>query len=507
MSPTERQAAGAGRDLAVAMQRLLAGARFAEAAKLYDEAPASSRPFEASRLRASIYLRNDDAPAAIGLLETCRTAKGAIAVRVTTLLGAAYAHIRDYAAADHRFAEAEAAAQRLGDQELISEVAFYRARRYAYEHRIDEARALLPIALVSTSEQIQLRSLLLEGFILDQEGRHRDEAHLLLELLRRIDPNREEFMDVRAWATDTLSYLARELYIPEALPEIERQLGGVEWPEDLNDRRFQALKALGWSCALRGDYFNAFRYLRLCTRKATDDIGRATAAAERAELLRCNGEQLWSRQELAEAEEYAESVDWKRVRDDARVVLLLLAELFAPIDPAKAAYFQARFVEVDGIKSPHYNLKDDPRLAALAQYSQGMLNIASDRRKIGIDLLKKALATFRAHSYDWRTGRCALQLYALTQDDGYLNLAREYLRHYMGSWLGDECRKLVAARPVQLPPMQRRVLDALCEGLSIPQIAQKFGRSEYTIRNHIKPLFKAFGVNRREALVAKARGR
>jgi hypothetical protein len=112
--------------------------------------------------------------------------------------------------------------------------------------------------------------------------------------------------------------LGRELFLPEALPEIEGQLGGVDWPSDFDDRRFQTLKALGWACALRGDYFNVFRFLRLSSRKATNDAWRAIAATERAELARCKGEHLRSRQELAEAEEYAANVNWDAIRDEAR---------------------------------------------------------------------------------------------------------------------------------------------------------------------------------------------
>jgi len=490
------------------MRRLWDAARFKDAAWLYDDESGKNPPLEATFLRARIYLKHDDAPAAIRLLERSPAGKGPLSARRAMLLGAAYAHGRNYSLADEFFDFADTTARRIKAPELICDIAFYRARRYAYERRPDAARELLPLARSYGSESAQLRALQLEGFILDQEGRHREEARILLELLRRIDPNGIEGMDIRAWATDTLAYLARETYLPEALPEVERQLAGIDWSPDLDDRRFQALKALGWACALRGDYFNALRYLRLCSRKATNDVGRAIAAAERAELLRCKGEQLWSRQELAEAEEYAENIDWTTVRDDARIGLLLLAELFVSIDPAKAAYYQARFSENEDVKAPNLHLKGDPRLAALAQYSEGVVDLSSGHRRVGVESLKKALETFRKHGYDWRAGRCALRLYEVTRDEAYMNLAHEHLRNYMSSWLGDEYRGLLSASPVRLPPMQQRVLEALCSGLTVPQIAQKFGRSQHTIRNHIKPVFKAYGVNNRTALIAKvAQGR
>ncbi|MHB8433586.1 MAG: helix-turn-helix transcriptional regulator [Candidatus Tyrphobacter sp.] len=479
--------------------------RFREAAATYDREAGKRPPPHAALFRARAYLKEDDAPAAIKLLDGIATSDPAIAARRDLFLASAHALVGHYDVADELFGAAYAAARLSSDRELANDVVYYRAQRYLFERRPDAARALLPEARTLHTVFAELRTLHLESFILDQEGMHHDQARVLMHVLSRIDPNSLAFVEIRAWATNTLATLARELYLPEALSEIERQLGGTQWPDDFDDRRFQTLKALGWACALRGDYFNAFRFLRLCSRKATSDAWRTVAAAERAELARCNGEPLWSRQELAEAEEYAAAVDWNAVRDEARVVLLLLAELFVPIDAAKASYYQARFNDAGAIAERNHHLTSDPRLGALAGYSAAIVNLATDHRKIAIDLLKKALATFGSHAYDWRAGRCALRLYEATREIAYLDAARELLRHYAHSWLGDELRKL-AERPVALPPMQARVLEQLRKGLSTAEIATVLGRSEFTIRNHIKLIFKAFQVNSRAALIAKLSG-
>jgi DNA-binding NarL/FixJ family response regulator len=132
------------------------------------------------------------------------------------------------------------------------------------------------------------------------------------------------------------------------------------------------------------------------------------------------------------------------------------------------------------------------------------VDLASGHRKSGVDLLKKTLDTFRAHGYDWRAGQSALRLYAETRDATYAYLASEHLRNYMGCWLGDELRA-AAAPVVRLPPMQKRVYEELRTGKSVAAIADKLGKSVFTIRNHIKTIYKAFGVNSRAELLVRGR--
>jgi DNA-binding CsgD family transcriptional regulator len=52
--------------------------------------------------------------------------------------------------------------------------------------------------------------------------------------------------------------------------------------------------------------------------------------------------------------------------------------------------------------------------------------------------------------------------------------------------------------------MQRKVFAEVCAGKSTAEISHALGRSEYTISNPIKQIFKAFEVRRRSALVAVA---
>lgn len=57
----------------------------------------------------------------------------------------------------------------------------------------------------------------------------------------------------------------------------------------------------------------------------------------------------------------------------------------------------------------------------------------------------------------------------------------------------------------ELPPMQRAVLDGVVRGLTNAQIAQELGRSPFTVSNHLKEIFRRYGVHSRTMLVVRAR--
>jgi DNA-binding CsgD family transcriptional regulator len=52
--------------------------------------------------------------------------------------------------------------------------------------------------------------------------------------------------------------------------------------------------------------------------------------------------------------------------------------------------------------------------------------------------------------------------------------------------------------------MQKRVFEELSKGKATAKLANALGRSEYTVSNHIKEIFKSFNVNSRASLLAEA---
>jgi DNA-binding CsgD family transcriptional regulator len=497
------------RNAVVVIESALERAHLAEAEALLRQLPDPATP-QALILNARLELLRDDAPAAIRLLSNQRFAEPRLQLRRELLLGRAFVKAGEYESADEHFDAAEELASRSGDPDARAELAYERGRRYAFARDLERAREQLAFAAQTESPTRKVEALQLQAFIEGLEGRYAQEAAALIRLLQQIDPSDQQFNWPAAFATFTLAVLARELFLPEALPIVDAVLRTCNWPAELNLPHFQALKALGWSYALRGDYFNGFRYLKKSMAHAPTPAWQAMAALDRAYLARCLNEERWSRQELNDAEELSERVDWRATRNEERVALLLFAELFAPIDAQRAQQYLAAFSDLTDLRVPnlHYGAHDE-RLRAQADYSAGVTELARGNDKTAVKRLQDSFAVYDRIGYEWRAGRAALRLYETTRDSRWLRVAGEKLHRYPDSWLAAELRAVArnASAEVTLPPMQQRVFEELCRGLSTAEIAKNLGRSQYTVKNHIKLIFKAYGVKSRAALIARVSGR
>ena len=478
--------------------------RFQAACEIYEaNAGPSERP--GIVLRAAKALLHSDPASALRLLINMRVpaSKRREQAERDALLVEAFARTNDFESADERLHMALEEARALNDDELLTVVGYRAVRRCLLAEDPAEARKYLDLTRVGRSAWSRVYSAYAETIILPYEERVYEQAERLIELLRSLDPNRKEFVLVRAWSTHTLAALARELYIPAAIPEIDRQLGGVPWPEDFAPNLFQALRALGWAKAMQGDYFNAFRHLKEAS-EVTDTIAwKVVAACDRSYLARSFGEHRWSRVELDEAEQLAKFVDWHATLAEERIGLLQLAELFGNLDTARSAMYLARYRELGEIKSPVF-YRHDARRTAYAQYSTGVVELALGNKKRGLTELRDARKIFERFGYDFRVARCLVAEFTATGNADLLPMIEEKLRNYQQSWLVNEVRAAIGAPKPLLPPMQQRVFEELCQGKPTSEIARALQRSQWTITNHIKEIFKAFGVRSRAALLAKA---
>jgi DNA-binding CsgD family transcriptional regulator len=491
------------------MSNLFEEGLYEDAGRLYDEATSSqTAPLSASFLRARIYLRMSKGPEALSLLNRLTTAKsGEEYVRKLMLLGEARAVTKDLEGADHQLEAALAAARTTRNSDLIADVAFRLARRHVgMAAKPGRARELLSDARQGKSLESRLNALHLESWILSRESRVRDQARVLTEILRLLDPNSRDHIDHRVRACQTLAALARETCLPEATSLIERHLGGLPWPKFFKTARFQTMKALAWAKALQGDYFNAFRFLKQGAAIAPDDAWRTMVLCDRAYLANARDEEQWFRQELFDAEEVAETVDWEHRTDESPIALLLLAELSAPNNAAQASAYLARFRSLGDVGSERSLMRDDERFRALVDYSTGVVDMHLGERKLSMSRLQNALKTYERVGFDWRAARCALRLFDLTGKDTFLDVAEQRLTRYAGSWLAEELRQRRAAKPqtTGLSPMREKVFRLLCEGKSNVEMASQLGITVSTVANHAKAVLKEFGVNSRHALIAEA---
>lgn len=488
-------------------QAFIAG-EFEHAVHLYDDyAQAAGTPLEAVLLRARIYTQTDLPGALKVLIDNPPRSEDAapLVAQREMLLALAYALLGQPDLAAEHTAAAEAIARREDDAELLGEIAYWRAWGFLSAGQADAAEALLPQVARTGSEQSRLFALSLRNFVLARRENFRDQAAVLVEFVALLNEAPTDNVRFRAWMTESLAVLAREMYLPQARGLIEASLA-KPWPVAFRANRFQTLKALGWCCALQGDYFNAFRHLKAASQSAQEDPAwRTVALLDRAQLAARVGEVRWSRQELAEAEEAAHLVDWTNVKGEERIAPLQLAELFAPFDRGKAIYYLSVYEQIPPVRDKRLNTAHDRRFSAFADYSAALVHLSLGHKAKAVDLLKKNVAMFAQFGYQWRSGRAALDLYEITHDRSHLKTARDALKAYGSSWLGERLRALDAAATfAHLTPMQAKIFELLAQGTPTDAIASELGRSVFTIRNHIKAIFKAAGVNSRTALLARA---
>jgi len=492
------------------MRDLFSRAEFTAAADAYDRAidEGASPSADDDLLRARLLLKHDENRAVAFLIRRPpRSSGGQQRGRWELWLAVGYARMRDFERADHHF---EVARRLLTAGEDKAQLAYQLARRSMLEGKLDDAWRYADEMSVDRSQDTKVKREMLRSFIFCQEERYRDAAETTINAIRLIGKRREQHLEEWYYAVQNIATLGRELSFEEAAEVARVEVDAdVHWSEDHRTQRFQALKAVGWSCALRGDMLGCFRYLRLAERVIPSNAYAAILLLDRAHFARIVGEQNWALDEIAKAETTAENVDWQTLGGEERVGLLLLAEATAPIDRERGRYYLARYKALDKMRSPVYLFAFDHRLEAYAAYAEGLVRAAASDEAGAEESLRKAWSVFDRIGYDWRAARTAMRLFEVTKKDRWRHLAEDKLEAFPSSWLARELRQPAASAipTVKLPPMQGKVFSMLCQKMTTAEIANELSLSQHTVRNHLKAVFRAYGVNNRAALIAEAASR
>jgi DNA-binding CsgD family transcriptional regulator len=502
-------------------------ANLSDAARILDEAMDGQAkiPDEAIILRSRLYLREKPSLAVAFLTDVLpRLHVETSQAEALLVLGAAYARVSDFRDAKSKFDLADR--KLTGDsspvEQVRAELAYQRAAALWMQRKIAEAERELAPALDARLRGSYIEALTLRGALYAAREKYESQAGVLLEALRSVTS--VEPVNVYHWAhvTAQLSYLSRELPNQSIRNVAFEQVDRVPWTADLGAMEFNALKAVGWRRALEGDYINAFRYLKRASSRAPTAAWRVMASCDRAYLAASLGEPRWAEQERDDAANLAEQVEWRAINSEERIALLLLAELYAPHDGALAMSYVARFQETGDRFSAVLSSNGDRRVEAMVAYSLGFVHQHLDEPVDAEASYKESFEIYADLGYEWRAARAAVGLAQVARDsEGWLKTARAKLRHYPMSWLMTQLNALegdvgVSFLPEQrkqsaetkgledLTPAQREVYDLLLKGISTREIAEQLERSEFTVRNHIKAVFKKLGVNSRVALMSSS---
>jgi DNA-binding CsgD family transcriptional regulator len=424
--------------------------------------------------------------------------------------GAAFARLGDDHAAAAKFKRASELAP--ADKRFANEIAMQRAGAAWIARKLDVAERLATGVIESedVDPDVALDARVILGATYASRGRIAQQGAVLLEArdVARRTPNAGVYQ--RALIASSIGVLAREFASPALRDAAYADVHEIPWTDDIAYHRFVMLRSVAWRYALDGDVFNAFRHLKRAAEIAPSDGWRVMSTCDRAYLADAIGEPRWAEQELSDAHELAGRVPWSTLDGEERFALSLLAERFAARDPSLALAYVARYKETGKRFALVLASNDDRRVDAMESFSFGVVQAALGETAEATRLLKRSYKIYDAVGYEWRSARAALELAGVTGDESWKERAREKLAAYPKSWLArDPARPAPRAEPAEvalLTPAQRAVYDLLLLGRATAEIAAEQGRSEFTIRNHIKAILKAFNVNSRGALLARASG-
>jgi DNA-binding CsgD family transcriptional regulator/tetratricopeptide (TPR) repeat protein len=493
--------------------RAFRGARFTEAAEIIDAGLPTLPPArfaEAVVLRARIHLKRDPGAALAFLARYSGRVKSERArAQIEMLAGLAYGRLGDPRAASAKFAAARSLAE--NDRSILNELAYLRGQVAWISRKLDTAEREIERVYPMLEGDLLLEARIGLGAIEASRGNVVAQGGILLDTVRVAREAPEPNVYLWAVAASQIAYLARELPAASLRDAAFAELGRIPWTADLAELHFTMVRAVAWRYALDGDVFNAFRRLKEAASLAPSPGWSVTASCDRAYFATVLGEHRWAEQERSDAQELAASVDWRSLDGEERFALLVLADLSAPHDASLALSYLARYKDAGPRFAATLASRDDRRVDAQEAHAFGVVRAALGDRDEAIRLFRESYAIYDTIGYDWRAGRVALALAETTCDPDWSERAGEKLVAYPRSWLRRGGTPVPLARPeppevAHLTAAQRAVYDLLVRGLNPAQVAHELGRSAFTVRNHIKAIFKVFGVNSRPALLARAIG-
>ena len=273
------------------------------------------------------------------------------------------------------------------------------------------------------------------------------------------------------------------------------------WTQPLAAERFTALTSLRLLAMLQGDLTQAFVAARdaavLAPRPALAAIGETNAAAASRLLGDAAGERI----QLERAWDALPAAR-KSGGEEVRIALATFAIEGAQLMSAEArkAVTLGRLLAPKGLPA-----KASPALRKAAAYeamAAGRAADASGKGDAAIEAYEEALELWRALGYDLRAALIAMDLRRLTGDESYARIVRPVLARAPKAWFAKQFRS--GAGPVdRLSRAERVVLAYLINGDSAKAIGAKLKRSPYTISNHTRKIFQAFGLNSRGKVIAR----
>jgi len=234
------------------------------------------------------------------------------------------------------------------------------------------------------------------------------------------------------------SFYARDLGILSEIVELEISPLNV-WSDDMAGFRLEVERSLGYLYALNGDEDAAIRKFQDASYFADSDENRLLLISDEAYISRQAASPHLLNQEMLDACQTADRIDWSSM-DVQRYLLHAFAQELSLIDATRANQYLDRYLALESKTSPL--AVTDKRADAEAQYSIGIVALASGQRDRGLDALANAYETWAAIGFRWRAAAAAIELADQPGHAALANYAARESLQYPHSWLARRVGRL-----------------------------------------------------------------
>lgn len=457
-------------------------------------------------LRARALLRLNRATEALTILdEFSWPESGDVAVTARMLTGAAFIRANEVGRGLVLLdALQESAAATVAHPTIQSEIALNRALGHFCRGEVDAADRALD--MVSTNADIvYARALEYRGWIACRRTRFALAIGYFREALEHLDRCKHYDRYMEANCAHVLASLSIELLDPPTWRVVAERRAKIDWSaQDIQRHRFWiALCAATYAYEIDGADLVAVREARAAEVLAPTQAARVEALCRRAATAGRAAEPLAHQDHTDEAYELFVSLDPQQFEEYDKLVPLVLAKelsLAGRVEQARRVFTVYR-QQPEG--SPWLAVTGNPTRYAFERLVEGFIAESAEERAHARRSYLEAFTKFRGIDYKRRAVHAALRLGALLNEAELFEYADLTTRHLPArSWL----RQQVASLPTDiivrgLSAARRDVLQLLCRGLSIPEIAAQRDRSRKTIANTVTEVYRAFNVRNRNELL------
>jgi tetratricopeptide (TPR) repeat protein len=499
----------------------LADAREALRTAHYDRALELSATFEewqpplneqGALIRVEILTRRDPVLALEELARICDlfvTPEGIFEYRIAS--GKAYGSARNFDAAAGMFAEAATLAAHM-DRNSIGELGYQQARLKWLRRQFEPECPELTVALSNGSADTRVKTLLVRCWLyagLERYDKQIEDLRAALETAEEA-PNECDAHAV-ALCIHALARIASETGDRVAVLEAEAAYEKMDWTPDIDVERFNATRALAWDAFLEGHSARAQWLFKDSKEIAPTPAWRVMAHLDRAFIARMNLNEIWAHEELLSAHKLARQVQWADTRGEERNALMQLAILFAETDMAQAQRYVSMYIGL-GMENISPTIAVDRRTNALQRYASGRVHQVLGNKELAQTCFEAAYEFLSEVKHHYRAGLAAWALFEVTGDAKWHAAALKHAEHFPKSPVYERIVDAKPESPQQDPfagmtSLQREIALALCHGMDLAELAQRFSRSAVTIAKQVDSVYAALGVTTRNELRAELQNR